>query len=63
MGSTHFLMKTLEKVKIEMNLHVLAVTYMALVNGLIHNWMLDQSRHDLVAAADAGIDVFLNGLR
>lgn len=46
-----------------LNLRVLALTYMALVNGLIHNWMLDQSRHELVNTADAGIDLFLNGLR
>lgn len=55
--------QALGHIRADLNLHVLAVTYMALVNGLIHNWMLDQSRHDLVAAADAGIDVFLSGLR
>lgn len=46
-----------------LNLRMLALTYMALVNGLIHNWMLDQTRHELVNTADAGIDLFLNGLR
>lgn len=55
--------QALGHIREDLNLHALAVTYMALVNGLIHNWMLDQSRHDLVAAADAGIDIFLNGLR
>lgn len=55
--------QALGHIRADLNLHVLAVTYMALVNGLIHNWMLDQSRHDLVAAADAGLDVFLSGLR
>lgn len=55
--------QALGHIRADLNLHVLAVTYMALVNGFIQNWMLDQSRHDLVAAADAGLDVFLSGLR
>lgn len=53
----------LGQIRPELNLSVLALTYMALVNGLIHNWMLDQTRHELVDTADAGIDLFLNGLR
>lgn len=55
--------QALGQIRADLNLHVLAVTYMALVNGLIHNWMLDQTRYELVCAADAGIDLFLNGLR
>lgn len=41
---------------------LLAISYMALVNGLIHNWMLDQTQFDLVSSADATIDLFLGGL-
>jgi TetR/AcrR family acrAB operon transcriptional repressor len=42
---------------------MLAVSYLAMVNGLIHNWMLDQSLFELVATAEASIDIFLGGLR
>jgi len=55
--------QALGQIRSDLDLHVLAVTYMALVNGLIHNWMFDQTRYELVCAADAGIDLFLNGLR
>ena len=34
MGSTHFLMKTLEKVKTEMSLHVLAYNLKRMINIL-----------------------------
>jgi TetR/AcrR family acrAB operon transcriptional repressor len=43
--------------------HVMAVGYLGLVNGLIHNWMLDQSQFDLVAVATHSVDTFLTGLR
>lgn len=42
---------------------LLAVSYLALVNGLIHNWMLDQSLFELVGTATSSIDLFLSGLR
>lgn len=43
--------------------HLLAVSHMAMVNGLIHNWMLDQTQYDLIACADASFDLFVNGLK
>lgn len=45
------------------NAKLLAVSHMALVNGLIHNWMLDQTQFDLIASADGSFDLFVNGLR
>lgn len=42
---------------------LLAVSYLALVNGLIQNWMLDETLFELVGTAAASIDIFLDGLR
>lgn len=41
---------------------MMAVGYLGLINGLIHNWMLDQTLFDLLAAAEQGVDVYLKGL-
>lgn len=55
--------QALGQIRADLDLRVLSLTYMALVNGLIQNWMLDQTRYELERVADAGIDLFLNGLR
>lgn len=42
---------------------VMAVGYLGLINGLIHNWMLDPPQFDLVEVGAQSVDVFLQGLR
>lgn len=39
------------------------LAYLALVDGLIHNWMLDPSQFDLVDVGERSIALFLQGLR
>ncbi|MFT3858882.1 MAG: TetR family transcriptional regulator [Aquabacterium sp.] len=41
----------------------MAIGYLGLVNGLIHNWMLDPAQFDLVQLASISVDAFLTGLR
>jgi TetR/AcrR family acrAB operon transcriptional repressor len=43
--------------------HVVAVTYQALVNGLINTWMLDETLFELCPMAERSIDLFLSGLQ
>jgi TetR/AcrR family acrAB operon transcriptional repressor len=45
------------------DVHVMAVGYLGLINGLIHNWMLDPTQFDLPCIAAQSVDVFLQGLR
>jgi TetR/AcrR family acrAB operon transcriptional repressor len=40
-----------------------ALAYLALVDGLIHNWMLDPSQFDLVEMGERSIGLFLQGMR
>ncbi len=40
----------------------MAVGYLGLINGLIHNWMLDPGQFDLLEAASRSVDAYLLGL-
>lgn len=42
--------------------HVLAVTFQAIINGLINTWMLDQTLFALHPMGERCIDLFLQGL-
>jgi hypothetical protein len=48
MGSTHFLTKTLEKVKTEMSLHVLAYSIKRMINVLGVKPLMQPSRAELL---------------
>jgi TetR/AcrR family acrAB operon transcriptional repressor len=55
--------QALGHIRADLDPTMLAISHMGMVNGLIHNWMLDQRRFDLERAADASLDLFLQGLR
>jgi TetR/AcrR family acrAB operon transcriptional repressor len=42
---------------------VLAITHLALIDGLINTWMLDQTLFDLLDMATRSLDLYLDGLR
>lgn len=61
--ATFQLAQTLGQLPPQPSAHVMAVTYLALVDGLINTWMLDQTLFDLTDMASQSIDLYLNGLR
>jgi TetR/AcrR family acrAB operon transcriptional repressor len=66
--ATHFELafrraQSLGQISSTLDPHVLTVTYHALIDGFINNWMLDPSAFDLVDVGAKGLDMFLRGLR
>lgn len=47
----------------ELDPESLTITWLALVNGLIHNWMLDPGRFNLREEGLRSLTLFLDGLR
>lgn len=60
--ATFQLAQNLGQLPVQPTAHVMAVTYLALIDGLIHTWMLDQTLFELTEMAARSIDLYLDGL-
>ena len=55
--------QALGDVSAHLNPQVIAMSYQALLNGLINHWMLAPEAFDLVQCGEQSLDLFMSGLR
>ena len=55
--------QALGDVSAHLDAQVIAMSYQAMLNGLINHWMLDPEAFDLVYCGEQSLDLFMRGLR
>ena len=55
--------QALGDVSAHLDAQVIAMSYQAMLNGLINHWMLDPEAFDLVRCGEQSLDLFMRGLR